>query len=35
MFISKDQQEKIKQLNHILGMKHRSYPFDFKSKLSF
>ncbi|OBA06628.1 hypothetical protein A9P44_10975 [Paenibacillus polymyxa] len=32
MFISKDQQEKIMQLNHVLGMKHRSYPFDFNKK---
>jgi len=32
MFISKDQQEKIKRLNHILGMKHRSQPFDFNKK---
>lgn len=32
MFISKDQQKKIKQLNLILGMKHRSTPFDFNKK---
>ncbi|NEU64001.1 hypothetical protein [Paenibacillus sp. ALJ109b] len=32
MFISKDQQTKIKQLNQILGMKHRSTPFDFNKK---
>ncbi|HBU84426.1 MAG TPA: hypothetical protein DEF35_22695 [Paenibacillus sp.] len=32
MFISKDQQTKIKQLNQILGMKHRNTPFDFNKK---
>ncbi|PIH60056.1 hypothetical protein [Paenibacillus sp. LK1] len=32
IFISKDQQTKIKQLNQILGMKHRSTPFDLNKK---
>ncbi|WP_442601810.1 hypothetical protein [Paenibacillus sp. KN14-4R] len=29
MFISKEQKEKITLLNNILGMKHRTRPFDF------
>jgi len=29
MFISKEQKEKIQMLNNLLGMKHRTRPFDF------
>lgn len=31
MFISKEQREKIKLLNSLLGMKHRSKPFDLNN----